>query len=86
MLHNFTKGYFNKCSIPGCSGGGKDTFTIYRHFAGRYPRVEIVILGNKDTVKYDLCGQKCYNLERHKKTKICKKISLKRKNEKHQDL
>ena len=59
---------------------------MYRHFAGRHPGADIIILGDRNVVKCDLCGQKCYNLESHKKTGTCKKLALRRRNEKMQDL
>ena len=46
ILDNFTKGRNNKCPYPGCNGGGKDTFGIYRHFASRHPQADITISGD----------------------------------------
>ena len=47
-LMNYTKGIFNKCPVPGCSEGGKETFAVYRHFTGRYPGADIVIRGDRE--------------------------------------
>ena len=31
------KGKNNRCPIPGCVGGAKDKFRMYRHFAWKHP-------------------------------------------------
>ena len=85
-LWNFTKGRFNKCPFPNCVGGGKDTFGIYRHFCNRHPNADIIIRGDKNVVKCNLCGMKCYDLEKHQNTKTCKINSNRRRNERQQDL
>ena len=83
---NYTRGCFNRCPVPGCSGGGKDTFSVYRHFANRHPDAEIEIRGDRDTVKCDLCGQRCYDLIKHQKTSTCMKNRRRRGNEEKQTL
>ena len=86
ILDNFTKGIFNYCPVPGCSGGGKDTFAIYRHFCNRHPKANIVISGDRNVVKCDSCGMMCRDLEKHKKTNYCKKDTAQRRNERLQEL
>ena len=80
QLNNFTKGHYNKCPVPNCSGGGRDTYAIYNHFASRHPNADIRINGDRDVVKCDSCGQNCRNLEKHKKSAMCKKMTNRRIN------
>jgi len=86
VLDNFTKGIFNNCPVPGCSGGGKDTFAVYRHFCNRHPKADIVISGDRKVIKCDRCGMMCRNLEKHKETSYCKKDTAQRKNEQLREL
>ena len=79
-LDNFTKGYYNKCPVLSYSGGEQDTYVIYNHFASRYPNTDIRISGDRNVVKCNSCGQNCHNLERYKKSVICKKITNRREN------
>jgi len=86
VLMNYTRGSFNECPVPGCSGGGKDTFSVYRHFANRHPDADIEIRGDRDTLKCELCGQRCYDLNKHKQTSTCMKNRTRRSNEIKQTL
>ena len=83
LIHLFTYLYY---PVPGCSGGEKDTFTIYRHFCNRYPKASIVISGDRNMINYDSCRMMCRDLEKHKKTNYCKKDTAQRRNERLQEL
>ena len=84
-LDNFTKGTFNKCPVPTCTGGGKDTFGIYRHFAWKHPEATTTISGDRGVNACDKCGMKCYNLTTHRDKSTCKKLQTRRKHEILQD-
>ena len=42
-IQQIVKGQLSKCPVPGCSGGGTERFTMYRHFCYRHPEHDIVI-------------------------------------------
>ena len=85
VIDNYTKGVFNECPVPTCTGGGKDTFGIYRHFAWKHPKASVTMCGDRGVHTCDKHGMKCYNLSGHKHNETCKKLQKRRKNEVMQD-
>ena len=43
VIDNHTKGIFNEFPVPTCTGGGKDTFGIFSHFAWKHPKASMTI-------------------------------------------
>ena len=86
VIDNYTKGSFNCCPVPQCTGGGKDTHSLYRHFAWIHPQADLVISGDRNVVKCDACGMKTCNLNKHQTSDTCKKLRKRRDNEKKQNL
>ena len=79
------KGKNNKCPIPGCVGGAKDKFGMYRHFAWKHPEKDLSVDDDGVLVKCPKCKMHCADLEKHLKSKTCERISARRKNEELQD-
>ena len=52
----------------------------------RHSKADIRISGDRDVVKYNSCGQNCHNLEKHKKSAMCKKMTHRRENMKKRSL
>ena len=80
-IESVTKGSFNPCPVTTCTGGGRDKFGLYRHFAYIHPEAEITIAEDGTLQKCDKCGMRCKNIQQHQKTTTCIKLSQKRKNE-----
>ena len=86
QIDKIIRGESNECPIPGCSGGGKDRSTFYRHFCYRHPDADIVVKEDGELEKCESCGLRCINLQRHKNSKTCKQLTQRRRNELLQDL
>jgi hypothetical protein len=71
----------NKCPVPGCTGGSKDKFGMYRHFCLRHPEATIVIPEDGEVERCDLCGMFAMNMGKHQVTSTCKKGRGRRSNE-----
>lgn len=80
------KGQFNKFPIVGCSGGRKDKYGVYKHFCLRHTAANIQIEGDGIQPKYELCGMKTKNVERHKESTTCLKARRRRANKVRHDL
>ena len=75
------KGKFNYCPVDGCTGGGKDRSTSYRHFCYRHPNDDIIIQEDGILDKCSECGMRCLNLQRHRGSQTCKKAAQRRHHE-----
>ena len=75
----------NKCPVPGCTGGSRDKFGMYRHFCLRHPEATIVIPEDGELQRCNLCGMFAMDMGRHQKTSTCKKGRGRRGNEMLQD-
>ena len=80
-LPHVIKGQFNHCPIPGCTGGGKDCFTVYRHFCYRHTDDEIVIDKEGWLPKCDLCGMRTQNITQHQRSTTCRAARRRREHE-----
>ena len=76
---------FNKCPVAGCTGGGTDKSTFYRHFCLRHPNADIIIKSDGELDKCDQCGMRCMNLRRHTGSSTCKKATQRRIHEQLQN-
>ena len=85
VIENYIKGIFNRCPAPSCTGGGKDTYIICRHFAWKHPKSSITISGDRGVNACDKFRMKCYDLTRHRDKSTCKKLQTQRRNEHMQD-
>ena len=72
---------FNPCPVDGCTGGGTDKSTFYRHFCLRHPNADIIIRSDGELSKCDRCGMRCMNIQRHQGGATCKKAQQRRINE-----
>ena len=79
------RGKNNKCPIPGCVGGAKDKFGMYRHFAWKHPEKDISIDDDGLLPKCPKCKMHCLDMEKHLRSKTCEKIFTRRRNEDLQD-
>ena len=79
------KGKNNKCPIPGCVGGAKDKFGMYRHFAWKHPEKNITIDDDGVLPKCPRCKMHCANMEKHMRSTTCERLSNRRQNEVLQD-
>lgn len=79
-----TKNCANKFPIQGCPGGGKDKHSIYRHFCLRHHQATSIIKEDGKLPRCPLCGYFTHDLERHQKTKACRKGQARRSNEEKQ--
>ena len=79
------KGKNNACPVEGCSGGGKDNYGLYRHFCLKHPLADIVITGDEQAEKCELCGMKARNMGRHRNSVTCRKGQERRSFERRQD-
>ena len=80
-----TRGNFNNCPVPNCTGGGRDKFGIYRHFCLIHPRADIIINDDGELPKCPKCGMRTSNLEKHLDSYTCKKGTIRRQNKDRQD-
>ena len=65
VLDTVVKGKHNACPVPGCVGGGRDKFSMYRHFSYRHPHDEIVVSDDGVLPKCDRCGMRVPDLDTH---------------------
>ena len=79
------RGKNNECPIPGCVGGAKDKFGMYRHFAWKHPEKDISIDDDGLLPKCPKCRMHCSDMEKHLQSKTCEKIFTRRRNEDLQD-
>ena len=70
---NFWKGKDNKCPIPGCTGGGKDKWGMYRHFCLKHFESNLIIKEDGELPRCNLCGMYTKDVTAHQKTKTCLK-------------
>ena len=71
---NYAKVIFNKFPSQSRTGGGKDTFGIYRHFSWKHPKTSMTICRDRGAQTCDECGMKYRESARHKDDKTCKKL------------
>ena len=79
------KGRHNKCPVPGCTGGSKDKFGMYRHFCFRHQEAKLVIQEDGECERCELCGMFSMNVTHHQKTATCRKARGRRTHEVMQD-
>ena len=72
---------FTPCPVVGCLGGACDSFGMFRHFAYRHPSLTLTVDG-RTWEKCALCGMQTANPDRHWKSDTCKKLQVRRSNEK----
>lgn len=82
---NINKGKHDKCLVPGCTGGSKDKFGMYRHFAYWHPEVKIRKDEDGELQQFKLCGMFSKDIEKHQKSKKCENLRKRRVNETNQD-
>jgi hypothetical protein len=82
---NVEKGVRNKCPVPGCTGGSKDKFGMYRHFCHRHNEAKLIIQDDGECDRCQLCGMFAVNMKQHQGTRTCKKARARRNNEQMQD-
>jgi hypothetical protein len=83
-LH-IVKGVHNNCPVPGCTGGSKDKFGMYRHFCFRHHEAKLTIQDDGECERCDLCGMFAVNMQQHQKTATCRKARGRRTHEEMQD-
>ena len=81
MLDKVIKGQHNACPVPGCMGGGREKFSIYRHFIYRHLDNEIVISEDGILTKCNRCGMRVSNLLTQQQSPTCAKGWRRRENE-----
>ena len=82
----FRHGRMNKCPVPGCTGGGRDKFGIYRHFCLIHPQATIVIDEDGMLPKCQICGMRVSgDISKHQNSFTCKRGASRRQNEIKQD-
>ena len=79
------KGKYNNCPIPGCTGGSKDKFGMYRHFCYRHSEATLIIKDDGLLPKCSLCSMHAKFMTRHKSSTTCKRARVRRNNESMQD-
>ena len=79
------KGKDNRCPIPGCVGGSKDKFGMYRHFAWKHPEKSIIIDDDGLLPKCPKCKMHNGNMEKHIESATCRRLAVRRQNEVLQD-
>ena len=52
-IDDIQRKHFNKCPVAGCTGGGTDKSTFYRHFCLRHPNANIIINSDGEVDKCD---------------------------------
>ena len=72
---------YTSCTVVGCLGGASDSFGMFRHFAYRHPSLTLTVDG-RTWEKCALCGMQTANPDRHWKSDTCKKLQVRRSNEK----
>ena len=75
----------NHCPIPGCSGGGNDKSTMYRHFNLMHPLADIIIDVDGLLPKCDKCGFRSKNMEKHRDSSTCKQAQRRKANSMKQE-
>ena len=76
-----TRGKLNNCPIPGCTGGSKDKFGMYRHFCLRHVEANLIISGDGQLDRCSKCGIFAADMEKHTDSATCKKGATRRTNE-----
>ena len=84
-IRTLEKGNFTQCPVMGCTGGGKDKFSMYRHFCFKHNSAMLTIQEDGHLPKCDKCGMHTKNITRHQKTATCKRLQVRRTNEEKQD-
>jgi hypothetical protein len=79
------KGAHNNCPVPGCTGGSRDKFGMYRHFCFRHHEAKLIIRDDGECERCDLCGMFAVNIQQHQKTSTCRKARGRRTHEEMQD-
>ena len=79
------RGENNRCPIPGCPGGSKDKFGMYRHFCARHNDATIIIREDARLKRCELCGMFTANVQKHQTTKTCMNFRRRRENEQKQN-
>ena len=80
-METFQTGRFNNCPVAGCTGGGTDRSTFYRHFCLQHPNADIIITDDGELAKCDLCGMRCINLTGHRGKWTCRQAAKRRYHE-----
>jgi len=74
------RGMMIPCPVVGYMGGAGESFSMYRHFAYKHPNVDLIV--NKDPLeRCQLCKMFTRNVENHGRTQTCKKLQVRRENE-----
>ena len=80
-----TRGVVNNCPVPGCPGGSRDKFGMYRHFCARHPEAVVIIPEDGRLERCPLCQMFSANITAHQATKTCQKLRQRQTNEELQD-
>ena len=72
---------FTPCPVVGYLGGACDSFAMFRHFGYRYPSATLTV-DDRTWEKCALCGMQTAIPDRHWKSDTCKKLQVRRSNEK----